>query len=63
MRSLGIKHPKRSSTRSKISVENLQATYNMIQARNYAEAERMIRAETLQAQKEIVNLLREQKEK
>jgi hypothetical protein len=35
----------------------------MIQARNYAEAERMIRAETLQAQKEIINLLREQKEK
>jgi len=60
MRSLGIKHPKRSSTRSKISVENLQASFNMIQAGNYAEAERMIRAETLQAQKEIISLFKEQ---
>ena len=60
MRSLGIKHPKRSSKRSKISVENLQASFNMIQAGNYAEAERMIRAETLQAQKEIISLFKEQ---
>ena len=60
MRSLGIKHPKRSSKRSKISVENLQASLNMIQAGNYAEAERMIRAETLQAQKEIISLFKEQ---
>ena len=32
----------------------------MIQAGNYAEAERMIRAETLQAQKEIISLFKEQ---
>ncbi len=56
-RSLGIKHPKRSSTRSKVSIENLQAAFNMIQAGNHAEAERMIRAETLQAQKEIISLI------
>jgi len=56
-RALGLGHPKRSSRRSKESIDNLRALYAAIRKRDGAKAEHLMREETHLAGAEVLRLL------
>ena len=56
-RALGIAHPKRSTERSRESVDNLRAIVTAIDNGDGPEAERITREESSQAAEEVLRLL------
>lgn len=56
-RALGLSHPKRSPTRSRESIDGLQAMFTAIASRDAAQAERYARDETDRAGAEVMHLL------
>jgi DNA-binding GntR family transcriptional regulator len=56
-RAMGLGHPKRSTRRSKESIDNLRALYAAIRKRDGAKAEHVMREETHLAGAEVLRLL------